>query len=75
MTELFDTTDYSPLFAGLPVPVEEHTPATRPTTDQLALCCVRCGGPGPYLRTRHGNLAQQAGHVCYACARNMQTNR
>lgn len=65
MTALFDTTDYSPLFAGLPVPVDEPAPAPRPPTDQLALCCSLCGGPGPYLRTRHGNA------VCYACAKEM----
>ncbi len=65
MTELFDTTEYSPLFAGLPVPVEEPTPAAPPPATQLALCCSLCGGPGPYLRTRHGNA------VCYDCASKM----
>ena len=34
--ELFDTTDYSPLFAGLPVPVDEPAPAPEAAPCHLA---------------------------------------
>jgi hypothetical protein len=63
-SELFDTSDYAPLFAGLPVAVPEDT-GSRPTPIrlQMAMCCSSCGGEGPYLTTRNGSA------ICYTCAK------
>jgi hypothetical protein len=62
-SELFDTSDFSPLFAGLPVAVPEDE-GRRPRTrrEQAAWCCAQCGGDGPFLTTKHGAA------MCYTCA-------
>jgi hypothetical protein len=65
-SELFDTIDAAPLFAGLPVPVPVERTAPPPGgLAQMALCCSTCGGAGPYLRTRTGAA------ICYTCAREL----
>jgi hypothetical protein len=63
-SELFDTSDYAPLFAGLPVQAPEDT-GRRPRTrrEQSAWCCSQCGGEGPFLTTRTDAA------VCYTCAK------
>jgi hypothetical protein len=67
---LFDTSEQSPLFAGLPIQTPPDT-GRAPTAQRLqaAWCCAQCGGPGPLLTTRAGAA------ICYACARQATTKR
>lgn len=62
--ELFDTTDCSPLFAGVAVPATHaDRPAPAPIRQQAAWCCTVCGGTGPFLTDHLGKA------LCYPCAR------
>ena len=65
--ELFDTADYSPLFAGLPVAGrDDDKPAqAQPHYGQSALWCSACGGAGPFVRTVDDRS------LCLDCARKL----
>jgi len=62
-TELFDTTDYSPLFTGIPVPAT-HTalPAHHTSFGQPAFFCFMCHGGGKLLLSKDGH------RYCASCA-------
>lgn len=63
--ELFDTTEASPLFAGIPVPAtHDERRGRQPGFYQPALCCSGCGSQeGQFL------LASDGRRYCVACAR------
>jgi hypothetical protein len=68
--ELFDTSEYAPLFAGVPIAAPADS-GKRPTPrrEQTAWCCAQCGGDGPFLTTRAGAA------VCYTCAKQASKRR
>jgi len=61
--ELFDTADYSPLFAGIPVPVNESAARKRQNFEQPAFFCFLCHQGGQLILARDGH------RYCTSCAR------
>jgi hypothetical protein len=65
--ELFDTTEASPLFAGIPVPAtHDDRPASCPGLSQPAFFCFRCHTDAGQLL-----LARDGHRYCAACARTL----
>jgi len=65
--ELFDTTEASPLFAGIPVPAtHDERPARHPSFSQQALFCFRCHTQSIQLL-----LARDGHRYCAACAQTL----
>lgn len=64
--ELFDTTEASPLFAGIPVPATHDTAAMHTNFSQPAFFCFRCHTDYSQLL-----LARDGRRYCAACARTL----